>query len=265
MREHRLSKPLTSVALSLTITVGALLLWPVRSVRAIINGRPDTSNLYPYVGLVTDGMFVCSGAAISPTRFVTAAHCFETPGQTVSVIFDQQGLFAQHPSLATGAWHPDPNFCIGCGPGLPGFDQHDVAVVVFDQPVSLSRYAQLPTLGLAKAQPMKTEVKIVGYGIQDRLRRLDPGELFTRYFAPSLLIQSNHSFGDEFLKLSANASQGKGGICFGDSGGPVLLGNTDVILANNSFVTNQNCAGVTHHYRIDTPEALTFINQFLAQ
>jgi len=264
MREHYLSQRLTSVVLSLTITVGVLLLWPLTRVGAIINGRPDTNNLYPYVGLVTDGMFVCSGAAISPTLFVTAGHCFQ-PGRSVSVTFDQQGLFAQNPAFATGTFHPDPDFCIGCGPGLPGFDQHDLAVVVFDQPVLLPRYAQLPPLGLAAAQPMRTEVKIVGYGIQDRLRRLDPDELFTRYFAPSRLIQSHHSFGDEFLKLSANPSQGSGGICFGDSGGPVLLGNTDIILANNSFVTNNNCAGVTYHYRLDTPEALTFINQFLAQ
>lgn len=265
MRAHYLSKRLTSVGLCLTMTVGILLLWPLTRAKAIINGQPDTSNLYPYVGLVTDGSFVCSGAAISPTLFVTAAHCFSTPGGPVSVTFDQQGLFAQNPAFATGTWHPDPDFCIGCGPGLPGFDQHDVAVVVFDQPVSLPRYAQLPTLGLAGAQPMRTAVKIVGYGIQDRLRRLDPDELFTRYFARSRLIQSNHSFGDEFLKLSANPSQGQGGVCFGDSGGPVILGNTDIVLANNSFVTNDNCAGVTYHYRIDTPEALTFINQFLAQ
>jgi hypothetical protein len=94
------------------------------------------------------------------------------------------------------------------------------------------------------------------------LRRLDEDELFTRFKATSNLVQSNHSFGAQFLKLTANPSQGKGGICFGDSGGPDLLGNTDIILSINSFVTNVNCAGVTYHYRIDTAEALAFIESF---
>jgi len=47
MREHYLSKRLMSVALSLTMTVGVLLLWPLTRARAIINGQSDTSNLYP--------------------------------------------------------------------------------------------------------------------------------------------------------------------------------------------------------------------------
>src|SRR5262249_11661026 len=47
---------------------------------------------------------------------------------------------------------------------------------------------------------------------------------------------SGNSIAHEFIKLSANPSQGTGGACFGDSGGPDLLGDT--ILAVNSFVTN---------------------------
>src|SRR4029079_9165459 len=118
---------------------------------------------------------------------------------------------------------------------------NDVAVVVFNQPLQLQRYAQLPTVGLADEQPMKTNVEIVGFGIQDQLRQLDANELFTRYRATSNLIQSNHSFSSQFLKLTANPAQGKVGICFGDSGGPDLLGNTDIVLSINSFVNNLDC------------------------
>lgn len=64
----------------------------------------------------------------------------------------------------------------------------------------------------------------------------------------------------EFMKLSANPAQGKGGTCFGDSGGPDLLGGTDIILGINSYVTNRNCAGVTYSNRIDLPEILDFID-----
>jgi hypothetical protein len=93
-----------------------------------------------------------------------------------------------------------------------------------------------------------------------------PGEVFllTRYFAPSQLVQSNNIQSDEFLKLTANPAQGKGGICFGDSGGPDILSGTRTVLAVNSYVTNGNCAGVTYSQRVDLPDILAFITSFLS-
>ena len=226
----------------------------------ILHGRPD-GDAHPYVGMVTDEEFVCSGALISPTVFITAAHCFETPGQLVEVTVDPDG-FAEDSVFVTGHWYPDPEFCIQCGGGLVGFDTHDVAVVILDEPVQVSTYAQLPAPHQVDTLPMKQRVDLVGYGLQDTENKLDPGELFTRYRAPALLVQSEDRMASEFLKVSANPAQGKGGICFGDSGGPILLGN--VILGVNSIVTNSQCAGVTYAYRIDTPEALAFINSVIA-
>ena len=63
-------------------------------------------------------------------------------------------------------------------------------------------------------------------------------------FAPSELISGKFRHSDEFLKLALNPGGGSGGLCFGDSGGPDLLGGTSPVLGVNSYVTNVNCAGV---------------------
>jgi secreted trypsin-like serine protease len=67
------------------------------------------------------------------------------------------------------------------------------------------------------------------------------------------------------LCITANPAQGKGGFCFGDSGGPNLLGDTNTILAITSYGADPICAGVGYSNRIDTEYALEFINSFLEE
>ena len=104
----------------------------------------------------------------------------------------------------------------------------------------------------------------MGYGIQDRLKTLDPDELFTRHFAPAELVQSNNRISSDFLKVSGNHSQGKGGGCLGDSGSPIILEGAgvanDTFLGATSFGTNVNCAGNGYAQRLDIPATLNFIN-----
>jgi len=66
---------------------------------------------------------------------------------------------------------------------------------------------------------------------------------------------------DAYVVLTNNANTG--GTCFGDSGGPDLLGGTDIVLGVNSYVTNWNCTGVGYSQRIDIPEVLDWIESFL--
>lgn len=243
---------------------------PVMAVRAVTNGQPDGNN-HPYVGVAIQFIpdmpgfvTVCSGSALSATKFLTASHCFD-PSLPVLVSYKSGPPFSLAKDFTQGTFHPNPDWCIGCGPGLQGFDTHDVAVITLDKRSNPGAFVVLPTAGLVDTLPMGTAVDLVGYGVQGFVRGGGPpGQvfLFTRYFAPSQLIQSNNVASVEFIKLTANPSQGKGGICFGDSGGPDLLAGTRIVLAVNSYVTNSNCAGVTYSNRVDLPDILAFIDSF---
>jgi hypothetical protein len=253
---------MTKKSLIVATVVLGLLVGSVGIAYGITNGEPDGDG-HPYVALIFGPPWLCSGAAISEDVLVTAAHCFDVPGQAVSVTFDSEPPFTWY----TGVWHPHPDYCPGCGPGLKGFDTHDVAVVVLDDAVSLPGYAALPTEGLVDTLPMRQDVDLVGYGIHGWIR--GGGWPFgnedwdiTRYYAPAQLVASNHVHSAEYIKLTANPAQGKGGTCFGDSGGPDLLGGSNIILGVNSYVTNMNCTGVTYSNRIDLDYALEFINSY---
>jgi hypothetical protein len=238
---------------------------------AVLNGQPDDNN-HPYVGIATNFADTCSCVAISETVLLTSAHCFEYWEEVVAVSFESVVDPSDPPPLLYGLWYPHPDFELGGGPGLPGFDTHDVAVIkLFDfNPANLDRYAELPDEGINDTLPMRTEVATVGYGVTHFIRGGGqptwgfPEGGFTRYLASVELIASNHKHQNEYIKLSGNPAKGKGKFCFGDSGGPNLLSGTDTILALTAYGANHMCAGVGYANRIDTEYALEFINIFLS-
>jgi hypothetical protein len=248
---------------------------------AITNGQPDGDN-HPYVGLAVfdtlraDGSIRpshrCSASLLTPTLVLTAGHC--TDGTVAArVWFDEvvQGNPEYPFSGATsydGTPYTNPGFCIGCGNGLPGFAIRDVGVIVLSEPVPVSdvgEYASLPAAGLVDTLPNKTPVDLVGYGVQEQFHGGGPPiwtGLRVRLYAPSELVSGEFVHSSEFIRLALNPGGGSGGTCFGDSGGPDLLGGTDTVLAVNSYVTNSNCSGVGYSSRVDIQEVLDWIYSF---
>jgi hypothetical protein len=177
----------------------------------------------------------------------------------------------------SGTPQPYPGFCTGCGKGLPNYAYRDVGVVELDGAVPtnlVNEYAQLPEAGLVDTLANKTEVDFVGYGVQfqanipgSQLPQPPPYYRWTgpkeRMYAQGELVSGNFAHSAEFIRFALNPGGGSGGTCFGDSGGPDLLGGTDTVLGVNSYVTNVNCAGVGYSQRIDVPAVLEWIESFL--
>jgi hypothetical protein len=248
-------------------------------VSAITNGQPDGGE-HPYVCLVVADVYIPdvgnvpawrgTGVLIAPDVVVTAGHV--TDGAAAVRVWFAESVEgnpdypAGGPSAIEGTPYTNPEFCIGCGNGLPGFAYRDIGVIVLDEPVVMTEYGVLPTAGLVDTLAMMTDVDIVGYGVQTMVRGGGPPYwtgLRSRLQASAQVITSPFTHSDEFVRITANPGRGKGGTSFGDSGGPVLLADTNVFLSVNSYVTSYQSVGVTYSSRIDIPDVLAWINSFL--
>lgn len=274
----------SAIQLGLVLLLSALLVVSVfaGTVKAITNGQPD-GKVHPYVVLVVfddspgNPAWRTTGILLSPTIVLTAGH--GTDGAVAARVWVDEVVQGNPEYPYSGATSYDgipitnPNFAYYVKPGLTGFITHDVGIVVLTEPVPTSvvgEYGSLPAVGLVNTLAVGAGVTFVGYGVQYQVTPRNNGGPYEawrgvkdRFFAPAQLLSNNFALSNEFIKCSSNAAQGKGGTAFGDSGGPVFLGNTKTILALTSFGSNNNCAGIGYYYRIDQTEILNWIDSYL--
>jgi hypothetical protein len=273
-----------------TITLSALIIIALATGTShAITGNYQPDPTRTYVGIVVfydvdaDGnkipISASTGTLISPTVMLTAAHscvtesaivCFDEGPLSLSV---KDGEIQLEGVTATfeGTAYPNPDYTTNVqGNGLPSSNYPDVAIIILKEPVPTNVvpvYAQLPSQSLVDTLPVTTAVTLSGYGHQYQLKPKNAGPQYSwggivmRFSASAKLVSNNFAWSSEFIRCSANPGQGKGGIAYGDSGGPVLLGETNIVLALNSYVTNPNCAGQSYHNRIDTPDVLNWIKE----
>lgn len=258
------------VTVSLLLTL-ILLFSTIGVASAVTDGELDGEG-HPYVGLMVaqdeDGnpLWRCSGTLLSPTLFLTAGHCTEAPAAHVEIWFDsdvESGIPANgYPNKGdvggTPYTHPqyDPN----------AFYLYDLGVVVLDEPVAMDVYGALPELNQLdslKTRRGKQDVTFtaVGYGLQESFpdaAAWKENNQRVRMVAYPHLLQINTGFtGDGSLLLSNNAHTG--GTCFGDSGGPNFIGDSNVVGGVTSFGINGNCAGTGGVYRVDRADDLDWL------
>jgi hypothetical protein len=153
---------------------------------------------------------------------------------------------------------------MACGSGVPRFDTHDIGVVVMSAPVPSSvvpRLASLPALDQSQQLGNKARVAVVGYGIQAFSRggggKPQPSAGGTRAMSVVGLGNAGASTAAQLLKLPPAT-----GICAGDSGGPVLSGDT--VLGVVAFLSSTYCDGDAFAYRLDTADELAFVRSFVS-
>jgi hypothetical protein len=249
---------------------------------------------HPFVGLVTfydaEGEYShrCSGSLLTPTVFLTAGHC--TDGATTARVYFQQDAGAHYdPETEVDPVTGYPEYCVDGTLGVTcatsdelynyGFDEfagfpntRDVGLVILDQPIELSEYGALAAPGsldrlATRRGQQEVTFTISGYGLS-RVNPVVVESYRERLMAKTKLVNLRSALNGGFnLQLSANPGGGRGGTCFGDSGGPVFYGGfqSNTIVGVTSFGLNGNCRGVDFAYRTDRKAVQNWIEGIIGE
>lgn len=262
----------------LLMVVMAMLLAFALPAGAITQGTLDGEDHPEVVLLLMDvggePAFRCSATLLSPTVVLTAGHCtsnYPDDSYTGMRVFTESDVdngnnnypFAGPNSVEAVAWAAHPDY------EKAPFFVHDVGVVILEEPgvTGLSEYGVLPELDQfdslkTRRGHHKTTFTSVGYGLQQINPVFVQADRVRMVAHPRLIQINTPGFtGDFSLLLSNNHSTG--GTCFGDSGGPNFLGDTNVVAGVTSFGLNGNCAGTGGVFRMDRQDVQDFVNHYL--
>ena len=274
--------PFFAAALVAMVATVMLIIPPRAS--AITYGFVDQNNTYSNTGAfivkrASDGAIfpICTGTLISPTVFLTAAHCnqFFTDelapvGFTAFVSFDNPIPFGR---LTTKKTRLVPVTQVVTNPNYnqAQSDSGDIGLLLL--PPDSTRGitpATLPTAGLLDQLVAQNGLKdavftAVGYGLQNRNTGGGPPVFDDANPVPRMFAFSSfNSLNGGYIRLSQNPATGNGGTCYGDSGGPNFLNvNGRQILVAETVTGDTACRSTNVDYRLDTASARAFLAPFV--
>jgi secreted trypsin-like serine protease len=253
-------KLLLTVSLLLALAVGSTM-----PAGAITYGEVDGTR-HPNVGAIVaefDGVkdWFCSGTLIARKVVLTAAHCTAFLGsegiEDVWVTFDPafslDGTF-HHGSYVT---HPGYN---------PNTLENDVALVLLDRKVNGITPASLPTLNrlaeMKRAGTLQDQwFTNVGYGGVVTFKRQPPEVVYDGVRRFSISPYGGLTKFSLRLQMNNDATDG-GGTCFGDSGGPHFLRNTNLLVSVTSW-GDAWCRALDQTHRVDIASVRDFLDDYV--
>jgi hypothetical protein len=237
---------------------------------------------HPYVGVVilydANGQIAqgCSGSLLTDTVFLTAGHCLPVGDQgslasSARVWFEQDAGAGYDPASGTPTSSGFPT-----SGGVPASTFHpydaagptyDAGIVILDEPVTnvyadLTSYASLADAGSLDEYVASgpAGITLSGYGASNADgNATELVDEFSRLTAEtSIAGLDNPETGEQNVMLAGSGEGGGGGVCFGDSGGPILLAGTDVTsgLISSGATT---CTGPFLAARTDAAQVLDWI------
>ena len=246
------------------------------------------------------GWFSCSGTLLDDDTFLTAGHCAfnigtdgtaagSSGGNDVWVTFEEQVDLTGFPKRAdypdeaslyaarAAFLDADVDFVRGTSFPHPSYDNfadfpanHDIGVVELDTAQDVGGIGVLAPLGTLDAltgtgkDHNKVLIENAGYGVQEVHPK--PLSVDERWKSTATVVNIGSALTDGWNLHTSNnpsATGGSGGTCFGDSGGPVFLDNTNVLVAVTSFGNNNNCKGADYSARVDIADSQDFILLFV--